>query len=108
MKTKICGLIAIWVLAIWTSSVAGAVPDNIAGQWVGGSNLFDNPVFISLRFTESTAGMQGTANIQSWRVANRALSNVQVEASQLHFEFPSTTGIPFIAEGEVKLYFLSS
>ena len=102
MKSRLCGFIGLWILAISTTSVVAAVPDNVGGEWVGGSNLFDNPVFISMRFTESPAGMQGTANIQSWRVSNRPFSKVQVEGSQLSFELPSTTGIPFVGEGKVK------
>jgi len=102
MKGKICGAIAIWILATCATSVGAATPDAMAGEWVGGSNLFDNPVFISMRFVESPGGMKGTANIQSWRVANRPLSKVHVDGSRLSFEFPSTTGIPFVGEGELK------
>src|ERR1044071_2213510 len=102
MKGKICGAIAICILAICGTSTSAAAPDTMAGEWVGGSNLFDNPVFISMRFAESPGGMQGSANIQSWRVTNRPLSKVQVEGSRLSFEFPSTTGIPFVGEGELK------
>ena len=102
MKSKLCGLITLWILAIWTTPAAGAVPDSIGGEWVGGSDLFGNPVFISIRFTESPAGMVGTANIQLWRVSNRPLAKVQVEGSRLLFELPSTTGIPFVGEGEIK------
>ena len=103
MNTRsISSLIAICFLAFWASPVAGAESDNIAGDWVGGSNLFGNPVFISFSFTESPAGMQGTTNVQLWRVSNRPLTKVQVDGSRLHFEFPSTTGIPFIGDGEVK------
>lgn len=102
MKTKLCSFIAFWVFAIWTTPVAGAVTGQIGGDWVGGSNLFDNPVFISIRFSDSPAGPTGIVNIQLWRVSNRPLSKVQVEGSRVLFEFPSTTGIPFKGDGELK------
>lgn len=103
MKTRsIPSLMVMCFLAFWASPVAGAVTDNIGGDWVGGSNLFGNPVFITFSFTESAAGMQGSTNIQLWRVSNRPLTKVQVDGSRLLFEFPSTTGIPFIGEGEIK------
>ena len=102
MKTKLCSFIAFWVFAIWTAPVAGAVTDQIGGDWVGGSNLFGNPVFISIRFSDSPAGPPGIVNIQLWRVSNRPLSKLQVEGSRVLFEFPSTTGIPFKGEGELK------
>ena len=103
MNTRsISSLIVMCFLAFWASPVAGAVSENIGGDWVGGSNLFGNPVFISFSFTDSPAGTQGTTNIQLWRVSNRQLTKVQVDGSRLHFEFPSTTGIPFIGDGEIK------
>ena len=103
MKTRsISSLIVMCLLAFWASPAAGAATDSIGGDWVGGSNLFGNPVFITFSFTESPAGMQGSTNIQLWRVSNRPLTKVQVDGAKLQFEFPSTTGIPFIGEGEIK------
>jgi uncharacterized protein len=78
-----------------------AAQDGLEGDWVGGSNLFENPVFVHLRFTPSAAGIGGITNIQLWKVSNRPLSVVKVETSQVHFEFPSTTGIPFVADGKL-------
>jgi pimeloyl-ACP methyl ester carboxylesterase len=51
-----------------------------------------------MRFAADT----GVANIQSWRVFNRPVNGVSLTASNVHFEFSSTTGIPFIADGELK------
>ena len=79
-----------------------AAQDSIEGDWVGGSNLFENPVFVHVRFTPNAAGIGGLTNIQLWKVSNRPLSVVKVETSQVHFEFPSTTGIPFVADGTLK------
>lgn len=79
-----------------------AQPTGIEGDWVGGSNLFDKPVFVHVRFTPKTNSISGVTNIQLWKVSNRPLSVVRVESSQVHFEFPSITGIPYVAEGQLK------
>jgi len=103
MKAKLlCVLIATWFVAFPAHPAARTVADNLEGDWVGGSNLFGSPALLSFNFVGSSAGLQGTANIQSWRVSNRALTKVQLEGSRLHLELPSTTGIPFVADGEIK------
>jgi len=79
-----------------------AAQDNLEGDWVGGSNLFENPVFVHVRFTPTSSGFGGITNIQLWKVSNRPLSVVKAETSQVHFEFPSTTGIPFVADRKLK------
>ena len=72
-----------------------ATQAQIEGDWVGGSDLFQNKVFIQFRFSNNS----GVANISQWRVNNRPLVNVKADQQRLHFEFPSTTGIPFIGDG---------
>jgi len=79
-----------------------AAQETIGGDWAGGSNLFQNPAFIHFRFTTTETGIGGTANAQLWRAFNRSLTNVSFDSSKLHFEFPSTTGVPFVADGELK------
>src|SRR5215204_6151590 len=72
--------------------------DIIEGDWIGGSSLFQNPAFIHIRFASGT----GVANVQSWRVFNRPLGGVSRNASKVRFEFSSTTGTPYVADGELK------
>lgn len=79
-----------------------AAQDALEGDWVGGSNLFQNPVFLQVRFVPTATGIGGVTNVQLWRVSNRPLTNIRIETSQVHFEFPSTTGVPFVADGQLK------
>ena len=76
--------------------------DGIEGDWVGGTNLFNSPVFVHVRFTSNSSGISGLANIQPWKVGNRPLSAAKVEGTRVHFEFPSVTGIPYVGDGELK------
>ena len=76
--------------------------ESIDGDWVGGTNLFDRPVFIHVRFTSKSSGIPGLANIQPWKVGNRPLSVARVEGTRVHFEFPSVIGIPYVGDGELK------
>jgi pimeloyl-ACP methyl ester carboxylesterase len=76
--------------------------ESIDGDWVGGTNLFNNPVFIHVRFTSNASGISGLANVQPWKVGNRPLSVVNVEGTRVHFEFPSVTGVPYQGEGDLK------
>ena len=90
------------MIGVFALLFGGFVPslpaqDSIEGDWVGGSKLFENPVFVYVRFTPTSSGLGGITNIQLWKVSNRPLSVVKVETSQVHFEFPSVTGIPFVA-----------
>ena len=81
---------------------SNAAQDALEGDWVGGSNLFQNPVFLQVRFVPTATGIGGVTNVQLWRVSNRPLTNIRIETSQVHFEFPSTTGVPFVADGQLK------
>ncbi len=81
---------------------SNAAQDALEGDWVGGSNLFQNPVFLQVRFVTTETGIGGVTNVQLWRVSNRPLTNVRIETSQVYFEFPSTTGVPFVANGQLK------
>jgi len=76
--------------------------ESIEGEWVGGSNLFGNHVFIQVKFERARTGLTGNFNSMAWRAVRRSFSVVRFESSQLHFEFPSTTGIPFIADGRLE------
>lgn len=82
--------------------VSISAQDNIQGDWVGGTNLFNKAVFVHVRFTPSAKGLAGLANIQPWKVSNRPLSVATVEGSSVHFEFPSVTGVPYVGEGQLK------
>ena len=72
----------------------------IEGDWVGGSDLFENKVFIQFRFSNEKV-LKGSANISQWKVNNRPLVNITADQDRIHFEFPSTTGVPYIGDGAV-------
>lgn len=75
---------------------------SIEGEWVGGSNLFGNQVFIQVKFERVGTALGGNFNSVAWRAVRRPLSLVRFESPQLHFEFPSTTGIPFVADARLE------
>lgn len=99
-KLVLTGLFAL--LFCMFCAPSNAAQNALEGDWVGGSNLFQNPVFIQVRFVPTKTGIGGVTNVQSWRVTNRPLTIVRIETSQVHFEFPSTTGVPFVADGQLK------
>src|SRR6185503_20138057 len=81
---------------------ADAASGSLKGDWVGGCTLFDQPVFVHVRFTENASGLGGITNIQAWKVTQRPLSLVKADDAEVHFEFPSEIGIPFLATGQLK------
>jgi dienelactone hydrolase len=95
------GLAVVLLILFFAPSGSAQTPTSIQGDWVGGSDLFQNPAFIHFRFAETTSGASGVTNVQAWRVFNRALTSVSFESSRVHFEFPSTTGVPFVGDGEL-------
>src|SRR6185436_2483268 len=95
------GLAAV-LLILFSVPSSAQTPTTIQGDWAGGSDLFQNPAFLFFRFAQTESGLNGVTNVQAWRVFNRALTNVRFESAQVHFEFPSTTGVPFVADGELK------
>jgi hypothetical protein len=96
------GLAVVLLILSFAPSSSAQTPTSIQGDWVGGSDLFQNPAFIHFRFAKTESGLSGVTNVQAWRVFNRALTNVRFESSRVHFEFPSTTGVPFVGEGELE------
>lgn len=94
--------LAVVLLILFFAPSSAQTPASIQGDWVGGSDLFQNPVFIHFRFAQTKSGLSGVTNVQGWRVFNRALTNVRFESSRIQFEFPSTTGVPFVADGELE------
>lgn len=95
MKHAVTGVVLLFSNLFLAPSATVAT---FEGDWAGGSALFQTPTFIHLRF----AGTGGVANVQSWRMFNRALNSVAVTSSQIHFEIPSTTGTPYVADGELR------
>jgi pimeloyl-ACP methyl ester carboxylesterase len=75
---------------------------SIEGEWVGGSNLFANQVFIQVKFERVGTALVGNFNSMAWRAVRRSFSLVRFESPQLHFEFPSTTGVPFVAAARLE------
>jgi dienelactone hydrolase len=99
---KRLAMIGVFVLLFGGLVPSLAAQESIDGDWVGGTNLFDRPVFVHVRFTSNSSGISGLANIQPWKVGNRPLSVVKVEGTRVHFEFPSVIGIPYVGDGELK------
>jgi uncharacterized protein len=75
---------------------------SIEGEWVGGSNLFGSQVFIQLTFGRAGAALTGSFNSTAWRVVRRPVANVRFEPPRLRFEFPSNTGVPFVADARLE------
>jgi uncharacterized protein len=94
--------LALVLLILFSVPSIAQTPATIQGDWAGGSDLFQNPAFLFFWFAQTESGLNGVTNVQAWRVSNRPLTNVRVESSHVHFEFPSTTGVPFVADGELK------
>ena len=95
------GLAVVLLILFFAPSSSAQTVVSIQGDWVGGSDLFQPPAFIHFRFAQTGSGLSGVANIQTWRVSNRALASISFESSRIHFEFPSTTGVPFVGDGEL-------
>ena len=95
------GLAVVLLILFCAPSSSAQTVVSIQGDWVGGSDLFQPPAFIHFRFAQTGSGLSGVANIQTWRVSNRALASISFESSRIHFEFPSTTGVPFVGDGEL-------
>ena len=94
--------LAVVLLILFSVPSSAQPPTTIQGDWAGGSDLFQNPAFLFFRFAQTESGLNGVTNVQAWRVFKRALTNVRVESGKVHLEFPSTTGVPFIADGELE------
>jgi pimeloyl-ACP methyl ester carboxylesterase len=76
--------------------------ESIEGEWVGGSNLFGNQVFIQTKFERTGTALTGNLNSMAWRVVRRPFSLVRFESPELHFELPSNTGVPFVADARLE------
>lgn len=74
----------------------------IEGEWVGGSNLFGNQVFIQVKFERAGAGLTGSFNGMAWAVVRRPFSLVRFQSPELHFELPSNAGVPFVADARLE------
>ena len=74
----------------------------IEGEWVGGSNLFGNQVFIQVKFERAGTGLTGNFNSMAWRVVRRPFSLVRFQSPELHFELPSNIGVPFVADARLE------
>lgn len=74
----------------------------IEGEWVGGSNLFGNQVFIQVKFERAGTGLTGDFNSMAWRVVRRPFSLARFQPPELHFELPSNIGVPFVADARLE------
>ncbi len=72
--------------------------DISAGEWVGGSDLFESPAYMHIDITMNDQ-QEGVVDIPQWKVIKRVLQNLWINGDSIHFEIASTTGTPFIANG---------
>jgi uncharacterized protein len=96
------GRLAVISAFIFLSALLCCAQQPIEGEWVGGSNLFGNQVFIQVKFERTGAALSGNFNSMAWGVVRRPFSLVRFESPQVHFEFPSNTGVPFVADGRLE------
>ena len=80
-------------------SVETQASDISAGEWVGGSDLFESPAYMHLEISINHEP-RGVVNIPQWKVIKRTLLNLKINGDRLYFEISSTTGVPFIADGK--------
>src|SRR5918911_734752 len=74
----------------------------IEGEWVGGSNLFGSQVFIQVKFERAGTTLTGNFNSMAWGAVRRPFSLVRFQSPELHFELPSNTGVPFVADARLE------
>ena len=80
-------------------SIQARASDISAGEWVGGSDLFESPAYIHLEISINHE-TKGIVNIPQWKVVKRTLLNLKINHDRIYFEIYSNTGVPFIAEGK--------
>ena len=88
-------LLALFVLL----SIRSHATDISAGEWVGGSDLFDSPAYMQLDISTLDGGPKAVVNIPQWKVVKRAALNLKINRDQVYFEIFSNTGVPFIVQG---------
>jgi pimeloyl-ACP methyl ester carboxylesterase len=93
-------LLAFISICLW--AVSSQAQDSIEGYWAGGSNLFGRPIFIQARFEKTPTGFVGFFSAPAWNAAKRDVANVRFDSSHLHFEFPSSTMVHFVCDGNLK------
>lgn len=80
-------------------SIQMRASDITPGEWVGGSDLFDNPVYMQVQISINDQ-LNAIVNVPQWKMVKRDVVNLKIEADSIYFQIPSTTGVPFIAEGK--------
>jgi uncharacterized protein len=96
------GRIAVIGALIFLSALPCFAQQRIEGEWVGGADLFGNQVFIQVKFERVGVALAGDFNSMAWQAVRRPFSLVRFESPQLHFEFPSNTGVAFVADGRLE------
>lgn len=87
---------------IFLSALPCFAREPIEGEWVGGSNLFGNQVFIQVKFERAGTGLTGNFNSMAWWVVRRRFSLVRFQPPELRFELPSNIGVPFVADARLE------
>lgn len=89
--------------AAWAQQpeAAHATAEAPAREWVGGSDLFGTPVFIQVELPAAPGRAAGRFTSLEWAAVNRPMTVETKPTGDVRFEFPSSTGVPFVGEGEV-------
>ncbi len=92
LKQTLLAVFAFFSIHIYASDISG-------GEWVGGSDLFESPVYMQLQISTNDH-LKAIVNVPQWKMVKRDVVNLKIEAGRIYFEIPSTTGVPYIAEGK--------
>jgi len=80
------------------ASLPSAATAEMAGEWVGGSDLFGRSVSIMVELPPAGSRV-GRFTSLGWSAIRRPLTVETGPAGELRFHFPSTTGVPFVGSG---------
>lgn len=96
---------ALFLLALLAASVAAQTPPRPLdasvphSEWVGGSDLFGRGVSIMVELPPAPGSGVGRFTSLGWSAIRRPLTVEAGAGGEIRFQFPSTTGIPFVGTG---------
>ncbi len=76
----------------WAASQAIAAPVNLDGDWIGGFETYDGPVFVTAHFDEKGSTLTGNMGVPMRDDQRVALENVAERDAHVSFELPSRNG----------------
>jgi pimeloyl-ACP methyl ester carboxylesterase len=84
--------VAIFTCVVSTAVQAAAAPIEVDGDWIGGFESYDGPVFITAHFDTHGDALSGLMGIPTRDDRRIELQHVTANASTLSFDLPSRTG----------------